>query len=98
METPARPTTRPWHHNRWISDSHGGTVSRLAILLTVAVLLVAVGDPQYQSDSKNAGSAGIFTFHFQAVVEGETQVEIVCHRPWEDTDLLQTYSLTVTVS
>ena len=60
-------------------------------------VLVAAGDPLYRSDSDLAGSAGVFTFRFQAVGEGETQVEIMYHRPWEDTEPLQTYGFTAIV-
>ena len=60
-------------------------------------VLVIVDDPQYQSDSDLVGSPGVFTFQFRAIAEGETPVQLVYHRSWEDTEPLQIYGFTVVV-
>ena len=60
-------------------------------------VLTAAGKPQYRTDSDLIGSPGVFTFQFRAVAEGETRVELVYHRSWEETDPLQTYHFTVIV-
>lgn len=61
------------------------------------MVLIVLGDPQYQSDSDLIGSPGVFTFQLRAIAEGETPVQLAYHRSWEETEPLQTYGFTVVV-
>lgn len=59
--------------------------------------VIAVAEPEYQSDSDLIGAGGRYTFTFTAVGSGETEVRLVYHRPWESAEPLETFTLTVTV-
>jgi len=41
------------------------------------------GEPQFKPDSKDIGSGGKMTFHFEAVAPGEEVLRLIYHRPFE---------------
>lgn len=47
-------------------------------------VLVPLGEPDYQSESEAIGAGGLFTFYFEAAGPGETELQLVYHRPWEE--------------
>ena len=49
-----------------------------------AVMLTRIGEPEYNSDSDKLGAGGIYTFTFKALAEGQSNLELVYHRPWEE--------------
>jgi inhibitor of cysteine peptidase len=63
-----------------------------------SILRLVGGDFEYRSDSDLEGSPGTFTFTFEPVATGETDLRLIYHRPWEeDVDPLEIYELTITV-
>lgn len=65
-------------------------------------ILLQTGEPEFEaiseSDSAPLGAGGVQVFHFEAVGAGETQLELVYHRPWEKgVEPLETFSLQVIV-
>lgn len=63
-----------------------------------ASILKASGEPQYTPTSAAMGAGGQFTFTFDALATGQTNLEMVYHRPFEkDVPPLQTFTLSVTV-
>ena len=60
-------------------------------------VLHLTGEPAYLSDSDLPGSPGTMTFTFEATGAGDTELQIVYHRPWEDESPIQTFSLSITV-
>lgn len=64
--------------------------------LDTAVL--AGDEPAYEVGSDLMGAGGTYTWTFTAVAAGETQLELVYHRPWEQVDPLETFTLEVVVS
>jgi inhibitor of cysteine peptidase len=59
--------------------------------------ILAATEPAYVGDSDLIGSGGAFTFTFTAMGAGETTVRLVYERSWEQTEPLETFTLTVTV-
>ncbi len=57
-------------------------------------VLRLVDGPGYESGS----GGGVFTFEFQCVGAGTTDVELGYMRPWEDSPPLDTWSVTVVAS
>lgn len=55
------------------------------------------GEPGYEAESDLIGSGGMFTFTFEAAGEGETDLVLVYHRPWEENDPIETFSVMVDV-
>ena len=49
-----------------------------------AEMLTRIGEPEYNSDSDKLGAGGIYTFTFKALAEGQSNLELVYHRPWEE--------------
>ena len=63
-----------------------------------AGILSMVGDPDYDSSSKLVGSGGMYTFTFKADAVGETTLELIYHRSFEQgVDPIETFQLTVDV-
>jgi inhibitor of cysteine peptidase len=42
-----------------------------------------VGEPDYKTDSKLMGAAGVKTYTFEAQGSGKTSIKLVYHRSWE---------------
>jgi inhibitor of cysteine peptidase len=63
--------------------------------LDTAVLTAA--EPEFVSDSDLLGAGGEYRFTFTASGSGETQLELVYLRPWEQAAPLETFTMTVTV-
>lgn len=62
-------------------------------------ILELVEEPSYESDSKALGAGGKFTFTCRAVGEGQTNLRLIYHRPFEpDVPPLEVYELTVRVT
>jgi inhibitor of cysteine peptidase len=60
-------------------------------------VLSLTGEPSYVSDTDLVGSGGTMTFEFEAVAAGQTDLTLTYHRPWEDVDPIQTFTLSVNV-
>lgn len=60
-------------------------------------VLRMVGEPTYRSDSDLAGSPGTMTFTFEAAAAGQTDLQMVYTRSWEDAAPIQTFALSITV-
>ncbi len=62
-------------------------------------ILAAQGDPDYTaSETGLVGSGGVFTFTFKAAHKGQTPLQLVYHRSWEEVAPADTFDLTVVVS
>ncbi len=59
--------------------------------------VLAAAEPEYLGDSDMIGAGGMYTFTFTAAGAGESQLELVYLRPWEQAAPLQTFTMTVTV-
>jgi len=61
-----------------------------------------VGEPDYKpasQDDKVVGTGGVFTFRFQAVASGETDVFLIYRRPWEtDVEPIRKFEVHVVVT
>jgi len=60
-------------------------------------LLNQIGDPEFSAESDLIGAAGTMTFHFEATAAGQDSLQLNYLRPWEDTEPLETYTVTVNV-
>jgi predicted secreted protein len=67
------------------------------ITIVDGTALTVLGEPEYRSDTALVGSPGVFSFRFRAAAEGETEIELVYHRSWENEDPLQTFRFAVNV-
>lgn len=67
------------------------------ITIVDGTALTVLGEPEYRSDTELVGSPGVFCFRFRAAAEGETEIELVYHRSWEDEEPLQTFRFTVNI-
>jgi len=47
-------------------------------------ILTLVGEREYEFDSKLLGAPGVVTFRFEVVKAGETTLELIYHRAWEE--------------
>ncbi len=61
-------------------------------------VLAPVGDPEFTPDRDADGAGGVEVLTFDAVAPGETILDLVNHRPFEDEPPLETFSVTVTVT
>ena len=60
------------------------------------------GEPEFEAaselDPPLVGAGGVEVFRFEAVGTGETQLELVYHRPWEEgVEPLETFSVQVII-
>ena len=63
-------------------------------------ILSQVGEAEFQSgaiDPNIVGAGGTMLFRFQALSAGQTTLELVYHRPWENKTASQTFSIQVVV-
>jgi inhibitor of cysteine peptidase len=60
-------------------------------------ILRQVGEPSFTPESDALGASGTQTLRFEAVGEGRTTLRLVYHRPWEDAEPEQTFSVEVVV-
>lgn len=65
-------------------------------------VLRQTGEPEFEaaseSDPAPLGAGGVEVFRFEAVGAGETRLELVYHRPWEEgVEPLETFSVQVVV-
>jgi inhibitor of cysteine peptidase len=49
-----------------------------------AAVLTQVGEPEFKADSDLIGSPGTITLRFEAVAPGQTDLQLIYHRPWEE--------------
>ncbi len=49
-----------------------------------SAVLSLTGDPDYESSSDAAGAGGTYTFHFDALAAGETEVVLQYFPTWEE--------------
>lgn len=62
------------------------------------VVVEAVGEPEYKSDSKLIGGGGEYTFTLKALAPGTTTVRLVYQRSWEtDLEPIEVFEVTVKV-
>jgi inhibitor of cysteine peptidase len=61
-------------------------------------ILALQGDAQYTaSETGLVGSGGVFTFTFRAASKGQTPLQLVYHRSWENVAPEDTFEVTVVV-
>ena len=61
-------------------------------------VLEQLGASTFKADSDLMGSGGQVTLRFKAVAAGQTTLQLVYHRPWEeDVEPLETFSVQVVV-
>ncbi len=52
-----------------------------------STVIKQVGKPEFKSNNDGAiGSAGIITFKFQTIADGQTDLKLVYHRRWEENE------------
>lgn len=63
-----------------------------------AAVLTQVGEPEFKADSDLIGAPGTITLRFEAVAPGETDLQLVYRRPWEEgVAPLETFEATIVV-
>lgn len=68
------------------------------VIATDPAVLAPAGEPDYESSSDASGAGGTFTFRFDAVGAGETEVVLQYFRSWEEpTDTAGRFAFTVRV-
>ena len=60
-------------------------------------VLRQVGEAEFEPESDAVGSGGVQILRFEAVNSGQTDLELVYHRSWEDEEPLETFSVQVTI-
>jgi inhibitor of cysteine peptidase len=61
-------------------------------------VLQPVGETDFEPDSGAVGSGGRVTLHFVALATGQTPLQLIYHRPWEqDVPPIRTFEVAVTV-
>jgi inhibitor of cysteine peptidase len=63
----------------------------------IGAAILSASEPVYVSDSELVGAGGVYTFTFTAAAAGETELRLVYHRPWEQVEPLQTFTMAVTI-
>ena len=58
-------------------------------------VLRQVGETEFESESDALGSGGVQILRFEAVNSGQTDLELVYHRSWEDEEPVETFSVQV---
>ena len=61
-------------------------------------VLIQVGETEFDSESDLVGASGILILRFEAIGSGETPLNLVYHRPWEeDVPPEETFEVSVVV-
>ena len=61
-------------------------------------VLRQVGETEFKPESDAIGAGGVQTLHFETVNSGQTTLNLVYHRPWEeDVEPSETFSVQVVV-
>ena len=60
-------------------------------------VLKQVGEAEFEAESDAVGSGGVQTLRFETVNSGQTSLDLVYHRSWEDEEPLETFSVQVVV-
>ncbi|MEA3441777.1 MAG: protease inhibitor I42 family protein [Chloroflexota bacterium] len=60
-------------------------------------VLKQVGEAEFEPDSDAVGSGGVQVLRFEAVNSGQTSLDLVYHRSWEDEEPVETFSVQVVV-
>jgi inhibitor of cysteine peptidase len=47
-------------------------------------VLKQVGETEFESQSDLVGAGGMLNLHFEVIGKGETELQLVYHRPWEN--------------
>jgi inhibitor of cysteine peptidase len=77
----------------------GSTGYTWEVVPGIESILLKQGDPQFVPDSNAVGSAGVYTFTFEAIAAGTGSLNLIYHRPWEtDVAPLQTFQVSVVVA
>jgi len=64
--------------------ANGSTGYSWKILPYDSAVIKQIGEPEYKSNSDAIGSAGIITFKFQTVADGQTDLKLVYQKKWEE--------------
>jgi inhibitor of cysteine peptidase len=83
-------------------ESNPTTGFRWEVVGEKEAVLQSTGDAEFklasELDPPPPGTGGVEVFRFEAVEAGETLIELVYHRPWEEgVEPLETFSIQVTV-
>ena len=83
-------------------ESNPTTGFRWEVVGEKDAVLQSTGDAEFkvasELDPPPLGTGGVEVFRFEAVAAGETQIELVYHRPWEEgVEPLETFSIQVIV-
>jgi len=60
-------------------------------------VLRQVGESEFEPESDAIGSGGVQILRFEPVNNGQTDLELVYHRSWEDKEPVETFSIQVVV-
>ena len=60
-------------------------------------VLRQVGETEFEPESDALGSGGVQILRFEVVNSGQTDLDLVYHRSWEDEEPLETFSVQVVV-
>jgi inhibitor of cysteine peptidase len=60
-------------------------------------ILRQVGEPTFTPESNAAGAPGRQVLRFEALGEGQTTLQLIYHRPWEDAEPEKAFSVDVVV-
>ena len=60
-------------------------------------VLRQVGEAEFEPESDAVGAGGVQILHFEPVSSGQTSLDLVYHRSWEDEQPQETFSIQVTV-
>lgn len=60
-------------------------------------VLRQVGEAEFEPESDAVGAGGVQLLHFEPVSSGQTVLDLVYHRSWEDEQPQETFSIQVTV-
>jgi inhibitor of cysteine peptidase len=83
-------------------ESNPSTGYRWELVENNNFVLKQFGETEFKSSDTSepplVGAGGWEIFRFKAVSAGQTTLELIYHRPWEDVEPLKTFSIQVTVN